>query len=312
MTHPPAAAVPGRLNLAILLAITAVQLGLLGAVSHVDLEHRWWLLPGLVVFGITGITTYQAMHEAEHGMLFALPRANYAGGVWLALLFGGPFTFLRACHLGHHARNRTRDECFEVIWPGQRALLRVPLFYLVFLGGFWLLVPLSALALAVSPTAVRRRFVARSKAAAMVQGMPPHWMERIQREAVCVVAFHGVLLATGLVTPLAWALCYGALALAWSSQNYLGHAHDVTFSVVDGAFNLDVNPVYGAWIMNFHWHLAHHQHPQVPWIHLQHYDEPTRPHAGYWRAYRRFLRGPVRVRTTGQESEEPVAAGSSP
>ena len=69
--------------------------------------------------------------------------------------------------------------------------------------------------------------------------------------------------------------------------------------MVDGAFNLDVNPLYGAWIMNFHWHLAHHQRPQVPWVHLPRYDDPARAHRGYWRAYREFLRGPVRAPDDG-------------
>lgn len=284
--------IPVRRNAAIVVAITVVQLGALVLVSQV--AWGWWVVPVLVVFGVTGISTYQAMHEAEHGMLFHGPIANDLGGVWLAALFGGPFSFLRACHLGHHARNRTRDECFEIVWPGQSMLVRWPLFFVFFLGGFWALVPLSCVFLAISPPALRRTFVNRSKASAMVQGMPPHWMKRIRVEALFVIALHGGLLATGLVTPLAWIACYGALALAWSSQNYLGHAHDESFQVVDGAFNLDVNRAYGAWIMNFHWHLAHHQNPQVPWVHLPRYDDRTRPHRGYARAYAEFLRGPVR------------------
>jgi fatty acid desaturase len=285
--------IPVRRNAAIVVAITVVQLGLLVLVSHVSLG--WWTVPVLVVFGVTGISTYQAMHEAEHGMLFRGTMANDAGGVWLAALFGGPFSFLRACHLGHHARNRTRDECFEIVWPGQSMLVRWPLFFVVFLGGFWALIPLSCLYLAVSPPSLRRTFVDRSKASAMVQGMPPHWMKRIRTEALFVIALHGGLLASGLVSPLAWIACYGAVALLWSSQNYLGHAHEQSFEVVDGAFNLDVNPFYGAWIMNFHWHLAHHQNPQVPWVHLPRYDDRTHAHRGYWRAYAEFLRGPVRA-----------------
>jgi hypothetical protein len=31
---------------------------------------------------------------------------------------------------------------------------------------------------------------------------------------------------------------------------------------------------------------------------LPRYDDAARPHRGYWRAYREFLRGPVRARGT--------------
>lgn len=290
MTRAP---IPWRLNLAIVAAITVVQLAILVTLSHAQLAWPCWTL-ALVVFGTTGITTYQAMHEAEHGVLFERTLLNDLGGVWCAALFGGPFTFLRACHLGHHARNRTRDECFEIVWPRQSMLLRFPLFYVVFLGGFYALVPLSCVYLAISPATLRDRFVRRSKASAMVHGMPAHWAPRIRKEAMFVVALHAALLLSGAVTWSAWLACYGAVALLWSSQNYLGHAHEQSFEVVDGAFNLDVNPLYGAWIMNFHWHKAHHQHPQVPWTHLPALDDGS-PHRSYLFAYARFLCGPVRA-----------------
>lgn len=294
MDFDDARRIPARLNLAIAAAITVVQIGLLVLVTRAP--HGLWLVPALIVFGVTGITTYQAMHEAEHGILFKRALLNDLGGTWLAALFGGSFTFLRACHLGHHARNRTRGECFELVWRDQDMTWRRPLFYVVFLGGFWALVPLSCLFLAVSPPAMRRRFVAHpSRAGTMVSGMPDHWMRRMRRDAVFTIALHASLLGSGLVSPTSWLLCYAAVAVLWSSQNYLGHAHETSFEVVDGAFNLDVNPIYGAWIMNFHWHLAHHQKPQVPWVHLPRHDDPSRPHQSYARAYLRFLRGPVRA-----------------
>ena len=71
------------------------------------------------------------------------------------------------------------------------------------------------------------------------------------------------------------AVCYAAFAINWSSLQYTDHAFS-KLDVRDGAWNLRVNPSTRLLFLNYHHHLAHHRHPQVPWIHLGRFVDPAR------------------------------------
>ena len=62
----------------------------------------------------------------------------------------------------------------------------------------------------------------------------------------------------------------------------------------DGAWNLRVNPVVRVLFLNYHHHLAHHQQPQVPWIHLPKLVDPERPRPSFLKIYLRMWLGPRR------------------
>src|SRR5207253_2466235 len=64
-----------------------------------------------------------------------------------------------------------------------------------------------------------------------------------------------------------WLACYAAFALNWSSLQYADHAFSA-LDVRNGAWNLRVNPITRLLFLNYHHHLAHHQNPHVPWLHL--------------------------------------------
>jgi len=74
--------------------------------------------------------------------------------------------------------------------------------------------------------------------------------------------------------------------------------------VLDGAHNLRAARFYEVLLLHFNWHLAHHQHPRVPWLYLPRYDDASRVRPGYLTAFLRFWRGP--------QPTEPLAAQRGP
>jgi len=88
-----------------------------------------------------------------------------------------------------------------------------------------------------------------------------------------------------------WLACYAAFGLHWSSLQYADHA----FSPLDrrdGAWNLRVNPITRALFLNYHYHLAHHQHPRTPWLYLGRLVDPTLLQPSFLGIWLRMWRGP--------------------
>jgi fatty acid desaturase len=165
-------------------------------------------------------------------------------------------------------------------------------FYFTYLGGFWLAVPLTSLVFVFAPSLLHGWLARRNPSVgAMLLGIPQRQFRRIRVEALGVFALHGVLIwALGLHWST-WVLLYGMFAVCWSSQNYLGHAGS-PLDVQEGAHNLRANPVFEKWLLHFNWHLAHHQHPDVPWLYLPQFDDSRRERPGYLRSFVKFWAGP--------------------
>ena len=285
----PALRPPGRLNLVIGGAIIAT--GTLLQVLAAGQSSRAGILALGVLFSFLYLPLYSLLHEAEHRVFHARGRLNDAAGVVLAVFFPGSFTFLRACHLGHHRRNRSDAEMFDLYYPTDRLWCKRAYFYFLYLGGFWLAVPLATLALVVWPRLLRSSLVQDApSAAAMVNGLPPGYLHRIRGECAAVLLVH-VSIFVALGRPISYLVLYGLYGLNWSAQQYVTHAASPRH-VLDGAHNLRAHWLYEKLLLHFNWHLAHHQHPRVPWTELPAHDDPTRVRPGYLGAFVRFWRGP--------------------
>ncbi|MFP2906929.1 fatty acid desaturase [Pyxidicoccus sp. 3LFB2] len=146
----------------------------------------------------------------------------------------------------------------------------------------------------VASGALRGRLVREPSAVALVEGIPESFMRRIRLECVGVVLLHmGLVLGLGL-SPGRYLLLYALFGLNWSARQYVTHAHSPRH-VLDGAHNLRAHPLYESLLLHFNWHLAHHQHPRVPWLYLPRHDAPACGRPGYLTAFPRFWRGPKPV-----------------
>ncbi|HZN96008.1 MAG TPA: fatty acid desaturase [Myxococcales bacterium] len=284
---------PGRLNLAL---TTAIVLGLMTLQWGASRAATGWGVAACgVAFGFLFLPLYSLLHDAEHRVFHRDWRVNDGAGVVLAALFPGPFTFLRACHLGHHRRNRSDSERFELCYPDEALWRRRLEFYFLYLGGFWLLVPLSTVLLLVWPGAMKSSLVQDApEAAAMVNGVPVSFVRRIRLEGLGTLALHVALILGLQLDPLRYALLYGLAGLSWSSQQYITHAGSPR-DALDGAHNLRAARWYEVLLLNFNWHLAHHQHPKLSWYYLPRFDDRRRERPGYLTSFVKFWVGPKRV-----------------
>ena len=216
-THP----IPRVLNAAImavqLVAIAACLLAVRGV-------HSWAGLFGLAaVFG-GHEPVYAIIHEADHGMLFDDRRVNDAGGVLMALFFPAPFHLLRQGHLGHHMRNRSDDEAFDLYFDGEHPVWKGLQLYGTLTGFYWLMAVISNVVVLAVPFVMRREYFQFDRpSAAFMDALNPRYARLIQIEAAAIIALH-VAIVFALDIPLAnYAVMYAGFGLSWSAMQYVHH-----------------------------------------------------------------------------------------
>jgi fatty acid desaturase len=278
------------LNIGLAIAIITTGLFLQWLASHV-LSLSYILAIG-VIFSFLFLPLYSLLHEAEHYVFHRHQSVNDAFGFLLGAFFPGSFTFLRFCHLGHHKRNRTDAEMFDLYYPTDNLLRKRIYFYALYLGAFWFTVPVATLVLIVYPSLLQTQLLQDTPStSAMINGVAKYYLRRIRLESLAVLLIQGLVFWALDLQLQPYLLLYALFGLNWSSQQYINHA-DSPRHILNGAHNLKAHPLYSALLLNFNWHLAHHQHPNVPWIHLPKFDDTTRTRPGYIYAFIRFWRGP--------------------
>ena len=284
--------IPGTLNAVLTIVAASACCGALWFASH---GTPWQMALAAIAFSFVNNTMFSLLHESVHGIAHANRRANEALGTFAATFFPTSLSLQRVFHLAHHARNRTEDEQFDYIRPGDRPLLKRAQWYAILTGLYWVFVPLGGLAYLVWPPAFR---IARGDASASQTGAASMFRHlddaprtRIRLELLFTIAAQAAMFVALDLNATGWLLCYAAFAIHWSSLQYTDHAFS-KLDVRDGAWNLRVNPLTRALFLNYHHHLAHHRHPQVPWLHLGDYVDPNEPRPSFWRIYLAMWRGP--------------------
>lgn len=283
--------IPGRLNMALAVLLAAGTVGVLLAAGRVGL---WWCALGLApLYGVVMNAVYSLIHEAEHGIFHPDPRLNDAAGVLLALLFPAPFHLLRQGHLGHHLRNRSDDEAFDLYFAEDHALWKRAQLYGILVGLYWAVVALSNVIALARPALLRSDRVAFDRpTAALLESLNPRYERLIRREALAVVVLHAALVWLGSVPPAHYLVVLYGFALSWSGFQYVHHFGTVR-DVRRGARNLRTWAVLDALWLNHNYHLNHHVSPTIPWIHLPGlHTGPEFERQSLSLAYLRMWRGP--------------------
>jgi len=145
----PQTQIPNGLNAGII----AAQLIAIVAcfIAAVRVTSGWQLAALAIVFGVIMNSVYSIIHEAEHAMLFSNSKANETAGVLMAMLFPAPFHLLRQGHLGHHMRNRSDDEAFDLYFDGDNVIWRWLVWIGILTGLYYLLVVISNILAIAAP-----------------------------------------------------------------------------------------------------------------------------------------------------------------
>jgi fatty acid desaturase len=303
-TSPRQYAVPGPANAALVLMHAGLFVAFAWAAAYL---RTWWhvlLLAG--GFGVYMNAVYAVIHEAEHGILFRRRAVNDGVGVAMALLFPAPFHLIRQGHIGHHLRNRSDDEAFDLYFDGEHPVWKFLQLYGILTGLYYLVVALSNVVVLVFPYVMKpEHFKFDRPSAAFMASLNPGRTRLIQAEGLAAIVLHTAVVM-GFGIPLWHYLAmYAAFGFMWSAMQYVHH-YGTERHVTRGARNLWIFAPLDRFWLNHNWHQTHHEHPTVPWVHLPAIGRQENPRRGFliW-AYLRMWRGPRRT----QEHVENKYAG---
>jgi fatty acid desaturase len=257
----------------------------------------WSALIALALgFALLMNSVYSIIHEAEHTMLFENRAANDLTGAFMSLFFPAPFHLIRQGHLGHHLRNRSDDEAFDLYFEDDHWWWRFAAFYGILTGFYWLIVVLSNIVFLFWPYARSKTFWEVDRpAAAFMQSLNPRYTLWIRLECLAAIALHSALIYFLQIPLLNYAIIYAAFGFSWSAMQYVHH-YGTERHVTRGARNLWLcAPIDLLWL-NHNWHLTHHENPTVPWVHLPKLSQSEAGPRGFLPfAYVNMWRGPRRA-----------------
>lgn len=287
--------IPDKTNLCIAAVCSCAYFTLLWVASHV--EHYAWVLLFGFLFAIIMVPVYSLIHEAEHGILHSNSKINEFMGRWLSTLFIAPYTFFKHCHLKHHKKNRTDEEMWDLYYEHQDRLKRYGTLYGMMIGlgyfSMWLAVVLYALA----PRLIYSRFFSSNKEiGGFLRGSDrKDKVARSGLESWAVIIFQCFLFYMLDLKWTSWLTLFVMHGFLWSSQNYVNHAFSPR-DIINGAHNLRI-PVWLKLVyLNFNLHLAHHQHPKIPWLHLPAFVRQEKSRMSFFKNYLRLWKGPRMTR----------------
>lgn len=284
--------IPWRLNIALSVLLIILYLACLKLAGEAS---SFFQLCGIAfVFAFLMIPVYSLFHEATHRIFHPNPTVNYCCGVILGTLFMVSFTFLRRAHIGHHRRNRTDLERFELYYSHEIRWKKALFLYANMIGFYWCSLPLSVLIFALYPPLMNKMlWVKQITVEAILRGVEPRLIPKIRWESIFILSVHGLIFYLFGYPWKAYLLLFGAHAFTWSSQNYVNHAFSPR-DILNGAHNHKMNWFCQHLYLNFNHHLVHHRHPTLAWIHLPKFvNEVERERISYGKAWLRLWKGPV-------------------
>ena len=288
---PASYKIPSGLNALILTLCSVLYCWLLYTASHTTLTSVVFLCA--VAFAFVMVPVYSFIHEAEHGLLHPNEKTNHLLGIWLSTLFIVSFTFLKHCHLKHHKKNRTDEEMWDLYYEHQHKWKRFGNLYGMMIGAGYFALWLSVLLFAVAPQLLYTRFFrAHSEVWSFIKDSKrnekfPHYVG----ESWLAITFQVACFLVLDLRVVPWLILFASHGFLWASQNYVNHAFSPR-DIIDGAHNLTL-PGKWKWIyLNFNLHLAHHQNPKIPWIHLPAFIRREEGRMSFLKNYVRLWKGP--------------------
>lgn len=282
--------IPAKRNLAIAFIQLGALLSILWAAGQV---HRWWWVALLsLAYGIAMNSAYAMLHEAEHNLLHPNPIVNQAVGAILALFFPAPFHLIRQGHIGHHVRNRSDDEAFDLYFEDENRFWKYVQLYGTLTGMFWLLIFVTNVVVAVRPSIITPRYTRFNRPTeAFLESLNPRYRRLIQIEALAVLLVHAGMVFFWKIPVLHYLAVLFGFGLTWSAMQY-AHHYGTVRDVQKGAMNLRTFRLLDLIWLNHNWHLNHHMRPTVPWVYLPFLSDAQEARGSLFTAYLREWRGP--------------------
>lgn len=285
---------PTKLNIFIQIAASIVGMACLWTASH---NSSWLVKIGAgLVFSLSNNTLFSLLHEAVHRAYSKNPWVNDIAGSLAAAFQPTGFVFQRTCHLGHHLRNRTDHEIFDMYYPDDNKPLKYFQYYCILTGIYWSSMPLGTFIYMIFPWAYLifkplSKHVRSTDAAMMLPFLDHPQKHRIRAEILVSFSIQALMFYFLDLNWQGWLVCYWIFGMHWGGLQYADHAWSVR-DIKNGAWNLRVHPWIQAIFLNYHLHLAHHQYPNVPWNKLPDFVDPKDPKPSFIKIYLEMWKGP--------------------
>ena len=284
------------LNIIILITATVVN----GVCLYIASHSGWgWTILAMLIFSLSNNTMFSLLHECVHDVFSPSTTLNRWVGRYTASWFPTGFAVQRAYHLLHHRNNRSASEQFDVLHEHDVRWLKYAQWYAIFSGLYWVIATIGVLIFALTPKRWRDAIVQLLGKQGGVQtggksyigalnALPPI---QARAEVWGAMAFQLMCFVVLDLSVSGWLLCYASFGLQWSSLQYTDHAYS-PLDRRNGAWNLIVPKFIRLIFLNYHYHLAHHQYPQIAWRDLPKYAETGVRFRHVWQ---HCLRGPKPV-----------------
>jgi fatty acid desaturase len=281
-------------NIAIQFIASSVSLYSLYQASH--LESIYLKILFALIFTLSNNTLFSLLHESVHRCYSKNVIINEVAGNFAAFFFPTALIFQRICHLGHHLRNRTDHEMFDMYYPTDNKLIKFTQFYCILTGFYWISIPFGCFMYMTIPSSYNFFVWLNEKnkstdAAMMIPFLNHPLKSRIRLEMFGTLIFQILIFKLLNLNLASWFLCYWIFGMNWGGLQYADHAWTER-DIRNGAWNLKVPKMIQAIYLNYHLHKVHHQNPQLPWNLLPKYENPNDIKPSYFKIWLEMWKGP--------------------
>lgn len=292
--------IPNLLNFIALVTACSAAVGLLIGASVAYRSSQWFgFVLAVFGFGLVNNTIFSLLHEAVHGIMNSNRRRNEVFGVIAGAFFPTSFTLQQYFHLGHHCRNRTDAEMFDLYYPTDNLWVKRFVIYAMPAGIYWFSAASANILFLFLPSLLSWRWLRESVLMkhsgfdSMLSGIPDtaRMLRKIRLQIVIIFMFQAAMFWFLQIHLVAWLACYWVFGMIWGSLQYTDHAfspRDIRY----GAWNLKVDPITRWIFLNYHFHLVHHIYPSLPWVYLPKFVMQSELRPSAWGNFWKLMCGP--------------------
>jgi fatty acid desaturase len=229
-----------------------------------------------VLYAFCSLLSWLLIHECIHGKLFRSFGGNLFLGRTIAILFGCPFSILRAGHLLHHTHNRMSLDSGRFVGGYLGALFYRLSYYIVILGGLHvvqLLLPWALSAPFVAKVLSERRPRGSTEKMFLKSTLRRIWQIRVDTMLCGSYIALAISVNSDLLLPLGALMCIRAALISYQDNIY---HHGLPADDRQAGHNVPLPDLVAQCLLNSNYHRVHHAFPGAPWRNLPNLAERLR------------------------------------
>ncbi|PZP57208.1 MAG: hypothetical protein DI586_01045 [Micavibrio aeruginosavorus] len=295
---PDKSEIPASTNLVLAFAIGAAFVLTLTVMPYWLGGHVWAML--LITLLVVPLNTplWSLIHEAIHRNFHPHRTVNEFAGRSLSILFGASFGVLRFGHLMHHQYNRDWENEY---YSGSKLAAWIK-HYFHMLGGLYITEVATSYLVALCPAPLTRKLARRLFSddrhfeAVMNSLLKADNVKRIRTDCLWITFIYTcvfMIFGAAWIVPVVALLGRAVIISIMDNSYHYGTPQDGSVP----AKELETSNFYSRFILNFNYHLTHHNHVALPWSRLaeKHKEEMTPFNEGLGTALAAQFKGPIKT-----------------